>query len=231
MKLTQCDRFKNHYYDSDKYSTCPHCAKLGLSVGGTDKVKKKGMIGRLFASESEQNISSSVPKDSGSDKTVMLTNAIYDEDENGEENITDQIKNVSISGNAEDIKTVAMYGFDEETEPVVGWLVSVSGEDKGMSYILHTGKNTIGRNGTGNEVNVSIDSDHSVSRGAQGLIIYEPKKNVFLLQSANGASLVYLNDELLMEYKEISAYDKITIGKTDLLFVPFCSEKFKWDNE
>ena len=214
MKLVQCDRFKNHYYDGDKFTTCPHCAKLGLGNGNEKK--------KSFFSKNDNDNS---PKESvapATDKTVMLTE-LLDNDQ-----LDDVNAPVGVSGSIEDIKTVAMYGFEDETEPVVGWLVAVSGNCKGKSYTLKSGKNSVGRSGAGSEVDLDLDGDHTISRGSQAVVIYEPKSSKYLLQTTDGSSLVYLNEELLMTFTEIKAYDKITIGESDLLFVPFCGDKFKW---
>lgn len=226
MKLTQCDRFKNHYYDGDKYTSCPHCAKLGF--GNAPERHEKAS--KHTAAEHATHVSSPA-RDTSSDKTVMLTRALYDDEDVSEKSMNEQIKKVGVSGNPEDIKTVAMYGFDTEIDPVTGWVVAISGPEKGKSFEIRSGKNTLGREGAENVVDISLSSDHKVSRGIQAIIIYEPQKREFLLQVSNGSSLVYLNSQLLMEFSHIEAYDQITIGETDLLFVPFCSDRFSWDNE
>ena len=223
MKLTQCERYKNHYYDGDKYNACPHCAKLGL----TSSERKKRVLD-MFKRPEEPEALRPAPSSDGSEKTVMLTNVLDPQVLSESEGTAASVGGVGVSGSISDIKTVAMYGFEEDSEPVVGWLTAVTGNDKGSSYELKSGKNTIGRNGSGAEVDVSIDGDHSISRGAQAVLIYEPKKRQFLIQNANGPSLVYLNDELLLDHKFISSYDKITIGETDMLFVALCGEKFSW---
>ena len=140
-----------------------------------------------------------------------------------------QIRNVAMSGSVKDLKTVAYYNYEENSEPVVGWLVATTTDEKGNSFELKCGKNTVGRSGNGHLVDISLDRDASVSRGSQAVVIYEPKKRQFIVQNANGSSLVYYNDELLMAFNELSAYDRITIGETELLFIPLCSERFTWE--
>ena len=218
MKMVQCDRFKNHYYDSQKYNSCPHCAKIGIA--GSEE-RKKGLFRPILDDESDTSGLS------GFEQTVMLTSVLEQEDTPE----SSEAQSVAISGDISDIKTVALYGFEEETAPVVGWLVAVTGNEKGKSYNLKSGKNSIGRNGSGGEVDISLDDDHTVSRGTQAVLIYEPKNRQFLIQSSSGSSLVYHNGELLMTFCEIAAYDKITVGKTDMVFVPFCGERFSWEEE
>ena len=40
--------------------------------------------------------------------------------------------------------------------------------------------------------------------------------------------LVFLNEEEVDAPIELAPYDRIEIGNTQLLFVPFCGEKFQW---
>ena len=226
MKLVQCDRFKNHYYDGDKFVVCPHCAKLGF---GANPERKNETGGKKRFSHNDNATPGTPAHDASQDKTAMLTRALYD-DEPSEASVSEQIKNVGVSGDPEDIKTIAMYGFDEEIEPVTGWVVAISGPEKGRSFEVHSGKTTLGRKGPGKDIDISIENDHSVSRGVQAVIIYDPKQRNFLINPTDGASLVYLNESLLMEYSELKAYDKISIGETELLFIPFCSEYFSWES-
>ena len=228
MRMTQCTEYKNHFYDADKFSSCPHCARLGFAPS----TEKKGLFSRHRTSQpAVDETVAATSEDLSDEATVMLTSVLHPEELEQDEpkSVSQQVSSVSVSGSAEDIKTVAMYGFEEDDEPVVGWLVAINGEDKGSSFSLKAGKNKIGRNGSGSEVDVALDTDHSVSRGTQAVLIFEPKHKQFLLQTAGGASLVYLNDELLMTYASLKAYDRITVGETVLVFVPFCGPDFSWE--
>lgn len=209
MKLKQCDRFKNHYFDGDKYQSCPQCEALGL--GKSDAVAAA---------------TPSVTTETDDVKTVQLTQMLVEEPEH-EQHEPVEASDVSLSGSVDDLKTMAMYDFEDEIEPVAGWLVIFEGEEKGKSFELHVGKNQIGRSG-GEPLDISLDADKKVSRGAQAIIIYDPKNVKYLLQPTNGSSLVYLNGELLMLFSEIKAYDRIIIGDTELIFVPFCTEEVQW---
>ena len=139
------------------------------------------------------------------------------------------IEQVALSAPVEDIKTVAYYDFDDDIEPVVGWLVVINTSSKGRSFNLTCNKNTLGRTGNGNIVDISLDEDTTISRGTQAIIIYEPRERQFFLQTSNGKTLLYHNDQLVMTFVELNAYDKISIGKTQLVFVPLCGSKFSWD--
>lgn len=123
-------------------------------------------------------------------------------------------------------KTVGIYA-DAETEPVVGWLVCVKGDEcQGESFNLKAGKNMIGR-GAGMDVQIP---EPTVSRERHAIITYEPKKRIFLIQPGDGSGMVYLNDELLMTFSEIKSRDIIQLGEALFMFYPFCGEDFTWDD-
>ncbi|MGN0379539.1 MAG: FHA domain-containing protein [Butyrivibrio sp.] len=123
-------------------------------------------------------------------------------------------------------KTIGFYA-NVNNEPVVGWLVCIKGESQGESYNLKAGKNTIGR---GAGMDVMLAQEKSISREKHAVITYEPKKRVFILQAGESSGLVYLNENLLMTYEEIHAYDVIQLGEALFMFMPFCGEKFTWDD-
>ena len=61
-------------------------------------------------------------------------------------------------------------------------------------------------------------------------MIYDPKSDSFYVAAESG-NLVYLNDELLEATEELEQEDKITIGDTSFIFIPFSRGKRKWENE
>ena len=113
-----------------------------------------------------------------------------------------------------------------KSEPVVGWLVAINGENIGKSFELRTGKNFIGR---GKDMDVVLTGDKSISRNKHAIILYEPRNSEFLVQPGESRELFYLNGNVVLNTERISSYDKIFIGSTELLFVPFCGDKFSWD--
>ena len=118
--------------------------------------------------------------------------------------------------------------FDEYVnEPVVGWLVALTGNSVGRDFRLVAGKNFIGR---ANNMNVALEGDETVSRDKHAIVLYEPKENIFIAQPGESNSLYYLNGKVVLGAVELHAYDKLSIGETDLLFIPFCADKFKWDD-
>ena len=111
-------------------------------------------------------------------------------------------------------------------DPVVGWLVCVEGPDRGRDYRLHSERNFIGR---APSMDIAITGDDSISRDNHAVISYNPKKHSYRLAPGDSRGLVYLNDEEVLGAMEIKPYDRIELGKTVLLFIPFCGERFTWE--
>ena len=113
-------------------------------------------------------------------------------------------------------------------DPVVGWLVAVKGPHLGESYVLHAGKNTIGRN---EENTVVLNQDNGVSRSGHATIIYEPKKRDFYLQPGSGSALTYYNGDFIAEVRKMEQRSTVEVGATELLLCMLCGEDFGWEDK
>ena len=113
------------------------------------------------------------------------------------------------------------------TEPPVGWLVCVNGEEFGRSFNIHSGNNSIGRTA---ENDVSLGREMSVSRKGHAFVIYEPKKKEFYLKPGEQSGLTYLNEEFITHITALNAFDIISMGDAKMVFVPLCCEKFSWED-
>ncbi len=129
-------------------------------------------------------------------------------------------------------KTVPIEDFikqqkpnEDIVEPVVGWLVIISNRKKGEDYRILSGRNKIGRF---NDNEISLSHDEDVSPQEHGNIIYDPSSHDFYLTLGGGRGLMYLNDQLLLSDTKINKDDRIKIGKTEMVFVPLCTESFHW---
>jgi hypothetical protein len=110
-------------------------------------------------------------------------------------------------------------------DPVVGWLVCVAGPDRGRDYRLHAEKNFVGR---GDDMDVRVAGDETVSRENHAVVSFNPKNNQFKLLPGEGRGLVYLNGEEVDTPKVLKARDTIDLGQTKLMFVPLCGDVFTW---
>ncbi len=126
-----------------------------------------------------------------------------------------------VAGNDE--RTISIYSSKGSFMPVVGWLVCIDGVEKGRDYRVISGRNFIGR---AYNMDITISDDPEISRERHCSIIFDPKSLKF--NFAPGSSVSYLNGEKVTEPVVLCAYDKITLGKTVLQFIPYCKEGVNW---
>ena len=124
-------------------------------------------------------------------------------------------------------KTIGFYNFESGTELVTGWLVSMKGPSRGRDYKLFHGWNRIGR---GSDMDVYISDDRSISLQNQASIVFDDKKSKFYLVNEE-SSLTYLNGVHTAGSTEIKTGDKISMGNTELIFIAFCTEERKWEED
>ena len=117
-------------------------------------------------------------------------------------------------------KTVGFYHF--ETDPVVGWLVCLSGDIKGKSFKLKSGQNVIGTSGI---MDIYLPSENKSSE-AQALLVFEPIKKEFILRARSAQCLV--NEKEIKEYSKLKDYDKIKLCGYELVFKSLCNKGFDW---
>lgn len=111
---------------------------------------------------------------------------------------------------------------------VVGWLVCISGPCKGQDFRLHNGWNYIGRDPS---MDVYLE-DSSVSRQRVVKIAYDPESLTFGVAPCEGSSLLCrLNGKPLRGDRDFESHDRLKIGNSELILIPFCSEKFSWEDE
>lgn len=125
----------------------------------------------------------------------------------------------------DDGRTVAIIKEDLGVDPVVGWLVNLDGKEKGRDYRIHTDNNYIGR---GEKMDICIRGDDTISREHHATISFDSRDKVYYFTPGDGRSIVRLNDKGVFSTVEIKAYDTLEIGKTKLVFIPLCGDKFEW---
>lgn len=115
-----------------------------------------------------------------------------------------------------------------EPKLLSGWLAVISNAGRGASYTLTFGMNTIGRS-ENNHISIQ-NGDSSISREKHALIIYDYANNLYFIKHGDGQFLSYVNGEVLLDTKQLKANDKIKVGSTELIFIPLCSDEFKWED-
>lgn len=112
-------------------------------------------------------------------------------------------------------------------DPIVGWLVVVGGPGIGAHRPIFEGNNTLGRSSS---QRIPIDfGDESISSEEQAYIRYDSSSRSFLfVPNLAKTNVVSINDKRPTGAVELSQMDVITMGRTQLVFVPFCGAEFDW---
>ena len=205
-----------HWYDSNVDLVCPHCkreqGKLALKLNDREEDDKTVSF-QDIAGELE-DLDKQISASATSAKQVDIGEFDFD---------------LADMDELDDDKTIALgfFGVSEEIQPVVGWLICIQGEERGKDYRLHSGKNFIGRSP---KMDVAVVKDMAISREKHASIVYDPKGNGFYL-AAEEANLVYINEELIQSARPLQENDKVRVGETEFVFVPYCKEERKWQEE
>lgn len=112
-------------------------------------------------------------------------------------------------------------------DPVVGWLVVVGGLGLGAFRPIYEGNNTLGRAAS---QRIAIDfGDDAISAEEQAYIRYDSAERSFLfVPNLAKTNVVSVNDKRPTGAVPLAAMDVITVGRTQLVFVPFCGSEFDW---
>lgn len=214
MPILRCPQ--GHYYDSVRFSSCPHCgisiqadgsAEEGKKPAGKPEKSRGGLFGWLDR-----------------DKTAALS---PDKALPKEEERTIALESAKTCPADDDAKTVGFYSGAKGNDYVTGWLVCVAGPEKGRDYRLHHGFNRIGRDPG---MDIQIADDPAVTRNNHCSIVYDDRRNQFSLVPQSGA-LTYYNDSLLAKAQILQMGDLIQMGNSTFEFIPFCRKGRVWEKE
>ena len=113
------------------------------------------------------------------------------------------------------------------SDPVVGWLVVVGGPGLGAFRPIFEGNNAVGRS---KEQRIPIDfGDTTISSEEQAYIRYDSTDRSYLfVPNLSKTNIVAINDKKPTGAVKLELMDVITMGRTQLAFVPFCGEEFDW---
>lgn len=213
QKIISCS--KGHYYDANRYASCPYCSTGGFSPTVDP-----------FAETKEG--------DSGYGGIGKTTDVGGGESYGNYENYGNfgptevpQVKKRAAESMSKtqfvDISTPAGAPV-----PVVGWLVAVEGPCRGTDYRIHTGYNYIGREAG----DICIHGDNTISAEKDANVTFVPQTRKFYIAHEQGKNVLLVNDmPVIGGGMEIHNYDLITIGTTKLMFVGLCGEKFIWGED
>jgi hypothetical protein len=119
----------------------------------------------------------------------------------------------------------ANAGFAQD--PVVGWLVVIAGPGLGAFRPIFEGNNTVGR-ARGQRIALDFGDD-TISAEEQAYIRYDSAERGFLfVPNLAKTNIVSLNGKRPTSAVPLAAMDVIGMGRTQLVFVPFCGPEFDW---
>ena len=212
MNLVKCQN--GHFYDESRFERCPHCvAGSAMSDNVTMPLGNSGadVVTTALTSSSSAAVTEAL---SGSSLEEAVKSAIG----------SAPAQSSPVGG--DDQKTVGFYSKSMGVEPVVGWLVCITGGHFGEDFRLKSGRNFVGR---GSGMDIVISKDNAVSRDKHAIVVYEPKGRLFLVMPGESKELCYLDGDVVLTPKELKQGDKLTIGETVLMFIPCCGPDFTWD--
>lgn len=112
------------------------------------------------------------------------------------------------------------------TEKVCGWLVCIEGASSGASYIVKSGRNTVGRGGG---MDIRILGDDGIDLTCHAEIAYDRKKKEFILLPGRSSGIVYHENEAVYVPTPLASYDRIVMGSSAFLLVEFAGKRFSWE--
>lgn len=255
MNLSRCE--KGHFFDKEKYAACPHCQggsgvddslttvfTEDMTAAAPGQASVTMQPAPAPASEPTLPVGGTpidqptIPSDAVMDgqPTVPLTEALHDSFENRPTQPLDDDDDHTVAffddmfagvsaGNTQKYRPGMPEPANTISSPCVGWLIAIGGNHIGQDYHLKVGKNFIGRD---LQMDIALTGDKSVSRNRHAIVVYEPKQHLYLIQPGDSSGLVYKNNEVVLSPVKLEAYDMITVGEVNLLFMPLCGERFNW---
>jgi hypothetical protein len=205
MAIVQCQN--GHNYDNSKNAQCPYCtgsATIGITVP----------LGSGYDSAAANPIVNAPAPE------FPKTAPVYGNQ------IEDNSNNIPVTAPYEN-KTVGIFVNEQGISNVCGWLVFIEGKKKGKDFRVHGERNFIGR---AKSNDICLDFDDKISTTANAILSYDNEENIFYIQPGeNQKNNVRLNGKLLLVPTQINNNDIIKLGDTQLMFIAFCNDSFKWE--
>ena len=232
IKCTNCGSF----YDAVKSEICPFCkgGKLdkNMTFNVTERLKKDTVPPSAPKPEPQEEEPAPVPAEPvavASEPVVVAEEpeAVAAEPEPAPAEPA-PVPADTEAVEKEPVRTVSLVQKSLGIDPVVGWLVALNGKPRGCSFPLHSDNNFIGRS---SNMDVCIEGDETVSSANHAFITYDSRDRIFYLTPGEVRSIVRKNSKPVLQPSELEARDRIEIGSTTLMFIPFCDSSFDWESE
>lgn len=208
MEMRKC--VNGHYYDASVNPECPYC-KSGTNTGKTvalGAVQGAGMNMFVDADGDSKTLPMGYSAQQASGAPVFSQSAGVNDDDDG--------------------RTIAVVHQDMGIDPVVGWLVCVKGKEKGRDYRIHSDNNYIGRS---EKMDICVHGDETISRENHAVVSYDSIDKIYYFSPGEGRNIVRHNGKAIFQTVELNMYDRVVVGKTELVFMPLCGSDFEWSSE
>lgn len=208
MEMRKC--VNGHYYDASVNPECPYC-KSGTNTGKTvalGAVQGAGMNMSVDADGDSKTLPMGYSAQQASGAPVFSQSAGVNDDDDG--------------------RTIAVVHQDMGIDPVVGWLVCVKGKEKGRDYRIHSDNNYIGRS---EKMDICVHGDETISRENHAVVSYDSIDKIYYFSPGEGRNIVRHNGKAIFQTVELNMYDRVVVGKTELVFMPLCGSDFEWSSE
>lgn len=199
MNIIKCE--KGHFYNGDRYKTCPHCEEM-----------QQANVTRPQAAESTSY-------GNGQSEPKQPVRGYQLDDDMAE---TVAYRPVANTGD-----TVAYRPKPKQPENAlpVGWLVAISGLEYGKQYPVFTCDNFIG-SGINNSICVAGDAYVLPEHHCTLSFDFQMQKVVLNMECSMGD--VYVNNAPAQESRYLNHLDRIQIGGSIYMLVELCREGFSW---
>ena len=107
----------------------------------------------------------------------------------------------------------------------VGWLVCLTGFNRGYSFPIYAGDNHIGRNAN---MNIRLRNETTISRENHAIVQYNSNMDEFYLCPGSTTNPTTINNNSIDNKVILSDHDLIQLGDCQLLFIKLCNDQFKW---
>lgn len=216
MDIKKCE--KGHFYNGEKYASCPHCAEMQQDNTNNVVAESKVQYGNMQITSKPFVRGYQVKEDMA--ETVAYRPPAHSGN------------TLSYESKQEDVYQPIALNQLSDVSPLqpqnalpVGWLVAVSGLAYGKQYPIFTCDNFIGSN-IDNSICIKGDAYVLPEHHCTLSFDIQTQKVVLNMESSNGA--VYLNNAPVTESCYLSHADWIQIGGSVYMFVELCREGFSW---
>ena len=114
----------------------------------------------------------------------------------------------------------------EDFALTAGLLMIMEGKGRGMIFAVNLGRNKLGR-GPDNEICID-NGDEAISRNNHATIAVDPKTRRIFLVPGDSTNLAYLDEDPLLEVKEIKDKATIQLGETKLVLIQLLGNYLEW---